>query len=148
MSQCADNFRFDITAWRGHHDFDFLTLCLKLAFANHSHASHWSIHSGVKKTLPGIRADRTLWDKKPRLILHWHNLANDARLIPFLGKTDHEAASSAVISWLKDIDYGQEPDHDGDNSKGWRIFNEAWGHVDDFRGAICAIEPEWLMHGK
>lgn len=146
MSQCADNYRFDVTAWDGHHDFDMLRLCLKLAFANHSKATHWS---HVPGELAKVEHGRqfAMWSRPPRLILHWYGEDNK-NLTPFLSPVDFEAATVSVRAWLKAQDYANEPDHDGDNSKGWRIFNEAWGYVGDHRGAICAVETAWLMHGK
>src|SRR5690349_24893058 len=52
-----------------------------------------------------------------------------------------DVCSSDLEAWLAEADYGPQPDHDGDNSKGWRIYNEAWGHVDNLWGAIVAIQP-------
>jgi hypothetical protein len=27
-----------------------------------------------------------------------------------------------VTAWLEEVDYGEEPDHDGANGKGWRVY--------------------------
>lgn len=88
-----------------------------------------------------------MWETPPRLILHWF-AAGEPGLTQFLAPVGYEAAASAVKAWLDAQDYANEPDHDGDNSRGWRIYNEEWGHIGTYRGAICAIEPAWLMHGK
>jgi hypothetical protein len=146
MSQCADNFQFDITAWKGHHDFDMLAHCLKLAFGNNKNATHWSQEAGVMAPVECGRSF-AMWKTPPKLILHWY-AAGEPNLTPFLSPVGWEAATVSVKAWLDVQDYANEPDHDGDNSKGWRIFNEAWGHIGTYRGAICAIEPAWLMHGK
>lgn len=146
MSQCAGNFHFDVTAWRGHHDFDVLGHCLKLAFADHKTASHWSQQPGVLAPVEHGRRF-AMWQTPPKLILHWY-AAGEPALTPFLAPVDWEAAAVSVKAWLDATDYANEPDHDGDNSKGWRIYNEAWGHVGTYRGAICAVEPAWLEHGK
>lgn len=130
MSQSADNFRFDITAWRGHYadGRDILAECLRLAFDQKT-ASHWSS------------------DGK-RLILFW--TAPDARFSAqaFISKASPESLVVMIRDWLAGVEYPKEPDHDGDNSKGFRVFNEAWGHVEGESYAICGIEPAWLMHGK
>lgn len=39
-------------------------------------------------------------------------------------------------------------DHDGDNSLGWRVYVEDWGHVGSNHYAICAVKPCYLWHGK
>lgn len=139
MSQGADNFRFDITAWDGHYtDRDMLTECLKIAFAAHGPAVYWEEMSQAKQN--------TLFAPK-RLVLYWTNPVRPTahKLLSELGP---EAVTSSVRAWLASAEYGPEPYHDGGNSKGWRIYNEAWGHVADQYEAICAIEPAWLMHGK
>ena len=38
--------------------------------------------------------------------------------------------------------------HDGSNSLGWRVYVEDWGHVKSDWGAICAITPAYMWHGK
>lgn len=53
-----------------------------------------------------------------------------------------------VWYWLESAEYEQEPDHDGSNIKGWRLFNEAWGQVFDDPYALVAITPEWALAGK
>ena len=66
-----------------------------------------------------------------------------------MAKTGPDTSAILVKQWLDDVAvYPEEPDHDGSNSKGWRLFNEKWGKVNDEDAAICAIEPEWLWHGK
>lgn len=61
---------------------------------------------------------------------------------------DAEHVWPMIEAWLDDTSYGTQPDHDGDNDKGWRIYNEAWGHVAGLWQAFAAIEPVWLMYGK
>jgi hypothetical protein len=133
MSQCADNFHFYIRAWDGHHDFNMLELCLKVAMAGAT-ATYWSSDGKC-------------------LILYWHEPERMGpewpAIHPFLAPLDYKAAEAVVRSWLKTADHGPEPDHDGSNSKGWRIFNDAgWNQVGGCNYGICGIEPAWLMHGK
>lgn len=135
MSQCADNFRFDITAWRGHYadGRDMLEDCLKIALGGHLYATHWSVSADNKK-----------------LTLYWSDPKKPGA-VPLLSRANLSTIATYVRVWLHELGregYGPEPDHDGSNSMGWRIYNEAWGHVDDCPYAICAIEPEWLWHGK
>ena len=51
-------------------------------------------------------------------------------------------------NWLDTADYGRKPNFDGSSGKGWRIYNEDWGHVKGEWAAICAIQPVWAMYGK
>lgn len=75
--------------------------------------------------------------------------AIDIEVNAFPGKgIGHEAVWPFIEAWLKEADYGSQPDTDGHNSKGWRIFNEGWGHVCGMWQAFVAIEPEWLTYGK
>lgn len=60
----------------------------------------------------------------------------------------YEIVTKLVWAWLETVAYGPQPDHDGSNGKGWRVFNEAWGHVAQERFAFCAIQPVWAMYEK
>ena len=42
----------------------------------------------------------------------------------------------------------RDADHDGDNSVGFRMFNEVWAMVDGDHHAFIAIKPVYLWHGK
>lgn len=60
-----------------------------------------------------------------------------------------------VFEWLQSDDAKKVPckgkdadcDHDGHNSKGWRVYTEDWGHIDNDWNVI-AIKPCFLWHGK
>lgn len=69
-----------------------------------------------------------------------------ASAFPFRMKA--AGAADFSICWLAEAVYPPEPDHDGDNSKGWCLYNEAWGHVGNSWAAIVAVKPRWAMHGK
>ncbi len=79
------------------------------------------------------------------LILLWHE-ERDAVPLPYPLELDE--AASFVKGWLKRAPFPAEPDHDGSNGKGWRVFNEAWGHVAGHHYAFAAIQPAWAMYGK
>lgn len=76
--------------------------------------------------------------------------------IRFPAKLGAEAALSVVWQWLesgpvpsKELSHWDlDADHDGSNSIGWRVYCEDWGHVDNDWGAICAITPAFMWHGK
>ena len=79
------------------------------------------------------------------LILLWHEEQKSTPL-PFpLGL---EQAASFISDWLKQAAFGGQPDHDGSNGKGWRMFTESWGHVAGHHYAIVGVQPAWAMYGK
>jgi hypothetical protein len=78
-----------------------------------------------------------------------------------------EAISDFAWNFLRTVDYGSEPDHDGSNGKGFAVcngkpgkedyknpvkgfavYNEEWGHVADMWEAFCAVAPVYMMYGK
>lgn len=81
----------------------------------------------------------------PSLILFWseHEIATK---LPF--PLDMKKSVDFAANWLEQVAYGKQPDHDGDNGKGFRVFNEAWGHVLGHWQAFVAIQPVWAMYGK
>lgn len=79
------------------------------------------------------------------LILLWSENGKGVSL-PY--PLDINTVKPFVAGWLGTRNYGSQPDHDGSNGKGWRVFNEAWGHVFGNHYAICAIQPAWAMYGK
>lgn len=79
------------------------------------------------------------------LILLWHD---EAGAIPLPFKLDCKQSGQFVADWLGSLDYGHQPDHDGSNGKGWRLFTESWGHVVGHHYAIVGVQPQWAMYGK
>lgn len=133
-----DNFHFDITARPAHKlradddTPDTLDLAMRIAFLHHRTATHYCIHP--EKGLVFFWAESTrssIWKSIP---------------LPF--ELDYLGAADWARRWLREQDYGPEPDHDGSNVRGWRVYNEDWGHVADDWAAFVAIHPEWAMLGK
>lgn len=125
MTQHND-FRFDITTDRNLEDL------LKIAFSRHSKASGWRVENG-------------------RLILSWHNETaynKPAKWNAFMTPLDPAGVAPMVLEWLKGQDFGKEPDTDGHNKKGFRVYNESWGRIGNDPYAFVAIEPEWITYGK
>lgn len=123
-----DNFQFDMTSEGAE------TLRKALSFFRCADA------------VTGYRVEETaLKAGRPRLILYW---SKSARSTQVLYPMKFAQTAEYVLGWLAQADYGPQPDHDGDNGKGWRLYNEAWGHVDGEWQAFAAIEPVWAMYGK
>lgn len=118
----SDNYKFDVTGAP-------LAKALDLAAATQGHK------------VKGWRVDK----EGARLVLYWAE-SPKAQTLP--APLDGDAIVTFVKAWLDAVSYGAQPDHDGDNSKGARVYNEAWGHIDREWQAFVAIEPVWLMHGK
>jgi hypothetical protein len=93
---------------------------------------------------PGRKVTGYSTDGK-RLVLYWTDSPKATKL-PF--PMTLEQAADFAAGWLEHADYGSEPDHDGDNGKGWRLYCEGWGHVDRDHCAFAAVQPVWAMYGK
>lgn len=91
--------------------------------------------------------------KKHGLILAWHK---DDRFTGLPAGMSAKTILPLVTSYLESpeaadvelTDWDENEDHDGSNSKGWRVYCEDWGHVDGCFYAICAIKSVYLWHGK
>lgn len=79
------------------------------------------------------------------LILLWHD---EDGSIPLPFPLSLDQAAGFVADWIGSASYGSEPDHDGSNGRGWRLFTEAWGHVARHHCAIVGAQPAWAMYGK
>jgi hypothetical protein len=124
-----DNRTFDITA----EGQATLEQALKIGFGEHRTAAGWRVDTHEGTT---------------RLVLSAHETASDG-WAPFLTPIDAARAVSLVTDWLADTEYGEEPDHDGSNGRGWRVYCGDWGHVEPYHHrAFVAIEPCWAMYGK
>lgn len=119
-----DNFHIDITSQGD------ITPAMKIAFENRhtSGAVAYLVHP------------------EKGLIFFWSAADDAAAKLPF--KLDAVGAADFATRWLAEQDYGRKPDHDGDNERGWRLYNESWGMVDGFTYAFVAVRPAWAMYGK
>lgn len=134
----ADNFHFDLVGVP-------LDLCLQIATLHHK-AIGWKEQVRARggewgqKYEPGAQID-------VRMVLYWsdQNVKDLNRFPAVMGPDELE---TIIRAWLSERHYGPQPDHDGDNDKGWRVYNEGWTHVSGEWQAFAAVEPVWLMYGK
>lgn len=133
-----DNFHVDITSEGS------LADVMKIAFGKYRQAEGYLV------------------SPEKGLVFFWlaaHETAVGLVKLPF----KMSAANAAIFAeqWLSQTDYGPEPDHDGDNGRGWRVYNEAWGRVnappmkdypnlpsEDWTYSFIAVQPVWAMYGK
>lgn len=104
--------------------------------------------SGVDQTCTGYAQT----NEHGLILLAWPE--KDCVCLP----TEFDAILTSDIcwSWLnseksKDIvlnGWDIDSDHDGHNTEGWRVYLEDWGHVGEYRSAICAVRPAFMWHGK
>lgn len=93
------------------------------------------------------RAEAFAIDADKGLIFLWRQSGTKPwQPLPF--KMDASGAADFATRWLAEADYGREPDHDGDNGKGWCIYVDNWGRVDGYDYSIVAVKPAWAMYGK
>jgi hypothetical protein len=136
----ADNFRIDVTSDGS------LESIMKIAFSKTPNgAASYTIRDPVE-----IEDWRGKFSRPLRLIFFWslYPLTEDIDMFAFSNGLSAEEAADFARRWLEQIDYGPEPDHDGSNTKGFRIYNERYGHVDDSSYGTVAITPEWIEYGK
>lgn len=106
-------------------------------------------------SISGSNTKAKHWRYMPEkgLVFLWTDTQNSIKLpMPI----DHTQAAEIAFQWLKSdeakrvpcIDNDADLDHDGDNSLGWRVYLEDWGHVGDECYAICCVKPVFLWHGK
>lgn len=125
-----DNRQIDLHL-NGKKDFD---LAMQLACSDHKSVKGWSIYQK---------------EKFRHLVLHWCVPDGNTKINQFPFEMNTEQAISFAWGWLEKepIAYSQ-PDHDGDNDRGFHIFNESWGYVNSDWSALIAIKPIWAMYGK
>lgn len=94
------------------------------------------------------RAEGYLIHPEKGLVFFWYVGGTQDGLVKLPFKLDHIGAADFASRWLAEQNYGNEPDHDGDNGRGWRLYNEAWGRVASMTGSFIAVKPAWAMYGK
>lgn len=93
-------------------------------------------------------------EKKGALLLFTNMLDSDKpKVTLFPSRLSIQAAAEIAWNWLSTREYPQEPDQDGSNKKGYRIFtnsepDDIWYQPMGMFGALLAVKPEWCMYGK
>jgi hypothetical protein len=62
-----------------------------------------------------------------------------------------KAATDLAWEWLQaqpNDKYQDQCDHDGSNGKGFKVYNEYWGHIGDSHYSVLAVLPVWAWYGK
>ena len=90
----------------------------------------------------------TMDEKNHRLVFYWSRPDAGDDYFPLPVQCDADVITPIIERFLVIAKYGDEPDHDGHNKRGFRIYNEAWGHVDGSSRAFMAVAPCWAMFGK
>lgn len=138
-----DNFRIDITC----EGETALESALKIVFEQHRSVCGYAVRPATEEFIHEKYAHLNKPAKPLRLVFFWYaSSVADYVQLPF--KLDVYGARDFAMRWLAEQDYGHEPDHDGHNRKGWRVYNEAWGRVDEDSGSCVAISPNWAWYGK
>ena len=142
MSECGSNLRIDVQGAK-RETFDKAFELVELMFA---------------------QATEYIVDPVKGLVFLWGS--GIALPVPFSGKLmadiawkwlEEERIHSHKLSMSADLGkqldknlspYGENLDHDGSNTPGWRIYNEEWGHVGEHIYAIVAVQPAFIWRGK
>lgn len=146
-----DNFRLDVTS-----EGD-LGPVMALAFGQDRKAVGYAVRNpreGERWAEEDCQKHPHLWrnwkvEPRPhRLVFYWSIKEGTADVVKLPFELDSIGAADFAKRWLAEQEYGREPDHDGDNGKGWRVYNESWGHVDGDWSAFIAVSPSWATYGK
>ncbi len=132
-SNNSDTFRLDVHS-STRKNFEH---AMHIAFSSHRCATHY------------------LKDGKAGLVFFWVD-PNMPDAYPLPNEMDVDGAIEFAWQWLGsfnrqtiEIYAGKEPDLDGDvELGGFRVYNEAWGHVLGQFAAIVAVQPEYRLLGK
>lgn len=84
-------------------------------------------------------------DGKSTLILLWSK-GHDALELVYPLSCDE--AINFIHGWLARAPLGRAPDHDGDNTRGWRVFTEQWRKIASYDNVIAGFQAVWARHGK
>lgn len=93
----------------------------------------------------GFRVD--LKDGDPRLTFFKYAYKENG-VVQFPFAMDCDGMADFARRWLAEANYGKQPDHDGDNGKGWCVYTDIWGMVDGCHSAFVAVRPVWACYGK
>lgn len=75
--------------------------------------------------------------------------ASSPDMVPFPTPLNAERCADVAFDWLSAQTYPRQPDHDGDNDKGWLLSTGAWGQVDGHGyHSFMSVKPCWIMFGK
>jgi len=95
-------------------------------------------------------------DKDYGMILYWTKCDTED-IIPFPSALSAAEIAPIILKYLSS-DMGKEVkllskwdincNHDGDNTLGWRVYCDDWGHVNNQWKAFIAITPAYIWHGK
>lgn len=96
------------------------------------------------------------FDEEKGIVLfkYSHDKCND-----FMSPMDANGLTEMLWKWLQDSKQAEEfkiteswdkdIDHDGSNSRGWRLYTEDWGVIGKFsHGSYLAFVPRYNWYGK
>lgn len=144
----ADNFHFDLTGVPLRKSLEIATLEHKAIGWKEqvrTRGEAWGVQLPSPQGLFPARSRSKPIDV--RIMLYWTDKdVKDLNRFPAVMGVDQ--LETVIKAWLDALMYGPEPDHDGSNSKGWHVYNERYGRVNDEWQTFAAIEPVWLEYGK
>ncbi len=117
---------------------DAFYLAFQLFFDAHGKATHYFEHPDKGFLL--------LWHEDTFML---DNNRKSASKLPF--PMDWKAAAELAWGWLlnqPEESFRDYYDHDGSNGRGFKVYNEAWGHVAGSHYAFLGVLPVWAWYGK
>lgn len=106
------------------------------------------ISPAIELAFRGIKTVSHYKSRPDRLLLAWTKPSSEGWQ-ETMWPMNYIDVMPLIDGWLDNVaQYPPEPNHDGSNGKGWRVYNENWGRVDGDFAVFVAIEPVWAMYGK
>jgi hypothetical protein len=89
------------------------------------------------------------------LILYWME-SDHPDYNSFPTKLGPDEVTGIIINWLESEDadtvtldpWCEDADHDGHNGKGFLLYVQEWGHVNQDSSAMFAVKPCYMWYGK
>jgi hypothetical protein len=130
----ADNFHVTIKA-----DMKYLTAALAVALAGNKKLWGYSIDSYPFPDYEHMSM-RDIPKNGLRFVLCPRQIEGAS---PFPVLLSPEMCADIIEQWLITVDYGTQPDHDGDNYKGFYLTTTG-----NYISSRVEIRPCWMMYGK
>lgn len=143
-----DNFSIDVTA-RQAYDGNPLEDLMRFLMGTKDKLQYYAIRDA--QTPEDIPSWEKIDPRPKRLVFYRYGENQSSDIVKHPFPMDYAAVSNFCLEWLKTLDnedFADEIDLDGDLAKGWRVWNESWGHVDGHYGTLFAISPNWAWIGK
>jgi len=128
--------------------YDHLLNVMQVAFTNIAGDRYYAHAMATHVLIEGSR-QLTFFQAIGDLRRHWGPDSDDRfdQITAFPAPIGVKQGADKVWDWLAHAEYGRD-EHDGAAYKGWRVFNQQFGIVDNHWDAFIAVRPMWIYLPK